>query len=307
MIEEVGQMVWVFAHFQEYPFKEVAKEQGWTLDHISKIQEKVQHFVDMAEQIKQELIGDGDEAKFVGRLRTAFFELNGNSSFAPSYFPEFDEACFKLPTKDYPERNKELLDAIAAVYGDDALPIIVRLGSICRTANYIVQDVCSKLDEVCRFVGYTPEPQQGKQQKPKQVEQEHQGCQQQHPQNGEVFLPDVLNTQKTKAVFDEAITRGWMQLNGTGGYEWLGLKDYERGKQQQFVYMIGQMYGYKKSDSGNEGNNIPCKPLEKLFGISGIYSLLIKCWQVSKPQPWREAIDDMIATALQKTTASTSN
>lgn len=144
-----------------------------------------------------------------------------------------------------------------------------------------------------------PEPQQG--------ENKQQKDQQQKPQNGEVVLPDVLNTQKTQVIFDEAIIRGWMQPNGMGGYKWLGLKDWKRGKQQQFVYMIGQMYGYKKGDSGNDGNNIPCKALEKLFGIGGIYSLLIKCWQVNKPQPWRQAIDEMIATALQKITASTSN
>ncbi len=130
------------------------------------------------------------------------------------------------------------------------------------------------------------------------------------PQQGEqttVVLPDVLNTQKTRAVFDEAISRGWMKENGKGDYEWLGLKDWKRGRQQQFVYMVGQMYGYKKSDSGNEGNSIPCKPLEKLFGISGIYSLLIKCWEASKPQPWRQAIDDMITAALLKIIVSTPN
>lgn len=265
-----------------------------SLPLLEKEQIKVMHYANrIADQIKGELIGDGKEAEYKGRLKTAFFELGLDPNLFHYYnTPEFD---------------------FATIYKDEATDVKACLEEMALWANDMVQDVCSMLDEVCKFVGYTPEPQQRKQerqqkqQKPKQGEQEQQGCQQQHPQNGEVFLPDVLNTQKTKAVFDEAITRGWMQPNGKGGYEWLGLKDYGRGKQQQFVYMIGQMYGYKKSDSGNEGNNIPCKPLEKLFWISGIYSLLIKCWQVSKPQPWREAIDDMIATALQKTTASTSN
>lgn len=160
MIEEVGQMVCIYASFQDYPFKDGTKEQGWTSNHISKIQEKVQRFVDISEQIKQELIGDGDEAKFVGRLRTAYFELNGKPSFAPSYFPEFDEARFALPSKDDPDRNRELIDALVAVYGDETFPIMVTLESICNTANYIVQDVCSILDGVCKFVGYTPELQE---------------------------------------------------------------------------------------------------------------------------------------------------
>lgn len=307
MIEELGRMISVFANFQNYPFMQLAKEQGWTLDHICKIQGKVQASTDMADRIKEELIGDGDEAKFVGRLKTAFFELRADPNFAPSYFPKFDDALFELPSKEHPDRNRELLDALSSVFGQkDACMMMTRLESIYEWANDIVQRVSDMLDEVCTFVGYTPEPQQEREDSPQEQPEPQQVCQQHPLQNGEVLLPDVLNIQKTKAVFDEAIKRGWMKPNGKGGYEWLGLKDWDRGKQQQLVYMIGQMYGYKKGYSGNDGNNIPCKPLEKLFGISGIYSLLIKCWQVSKPQPWREAIDDMIATALQKTTASTS-
>lgn len=148
-----------------------------------------------------------------------------------------------------------------------------------------------------------PEPQQETDDSPK----EQQECQQHQTPNDEVVLPDVLNTQKTKAVFDEAIARGWMQPNCKGGYKWLGLKNWKRGQQQQCVYMFGQMYGYHKCDSGNDGCNLPSGPLGELFGINGVYSLLIKCHHAAKPQPWREAIDEMIATALQKMTASTSN
>lgn len=164
MIEELSRMAWIFARFQDNPLKEAAKEQGWTLETISKIQGKVQASTDMANKIKDEIIGDGDEAKFVGRTKTTFFELNGKPSFAPSYYPEFDEACFDLPSKEHPDRNKELADALLLVYGDDAAMIMVRLGATFKMANFIVQDVCSMLDEVCKFVGYTPEPQQGEQQ-----------------------------------------------------------------------------------------------------------------------------------------------
>lgn len=164
MIEELSRMAWIFARFQDNPLKEAAKEQGWTLETISKIQGKVQASTDMANKIKDEIIGDGDEAKFVGRTKTTFFELNGKPSFAPSYYPEFDEACFELPSKEHPDRNKELADALLLVYGDDAAMIMVRLGATFKMANFIVQDVCSMLDEVCKFVGYTPEPQQGEQQ-----------------------------------------------------------------------------------------------------------------------------------------------
>lgn len=314
MVDEVGHMLYVFANFKDYPFKDLVKEQGWTLENIKKMQVRVQHFGDITKQIKDELVGDGDEAKFMGRLKTAFFELGAVPYFAPSYFPVFDEALFELPSKDEPDRNKEMVEALVSVYGEEAGKVMLSLRVIVQWANMFVEEVSKMLDDVCKFVGYTPERHKQTQEatntdclaveqpEPQQGAQEQQGVQ----QKGEVHLPDVLNTQKTKAIFDEAIKRKWMQPNGNGCYRWLGLNGYERGKQQQLVYMIGQMYGYKKGLSGNEGNYIPCKALEGLFEVSGIYSRLIKCWE-AKPQSWRQAIDDMIATALQNNTASTSN
>lgn len=228
MIEELGKMVWVFANFQEYPFNEMAKEQGWTLDYIKKIQGKVQASTIIPEQIKEELIGDGDEAKFVGRLRTAFFELGADPNFALSYYPEFDEACFALPSKDNPDKNKDLIDALVAVYGDEAAPIMVRLESICQTANNIVQDVCSMLDEVCKFVGYTPEPQQGEQE-----QQSQQGEQEQQNEKGKE-IPTLKNTDKERLVFGNALMKQYMSLD-KDKYKWH--KPYNL-----LAYMCGRLY-----------------------------------------------------------------
>ena len=153
MIEELGRMIGVFANFQNYPFMQLAKEQGWTLDHISEIQGKLPASTMIPEQIKNELIGDGDEAKFVGRLKTAFFELDADPNFVPSYFPMFDETKFELPTNEHPDRNRELLDKLSSVFGKhDAFMMMTRLESICETANYIVQSVSDMLDDVCKFV-----------------------------------------------------------------------------------------------------------------------------------------------------------
>lgn len=309
MVEEVGRMLSIFAGYESNEHKGIVDLGRWTTEVITSMQANVENYAHTAAaQIKDELIGDGDEAKFMGRLKTAFFELREDPYFVPSYFPRFDEALFGLPTKDYPDRNRATLNALAAVYGNEAKSVMVSLQAIAQWANVMVQDVAKMLDDVCSFVGYTPEVQEQQQdatntngladavQEPQQEEQ----------QNGVVLLPDVLNTQKTKAIFDEALKRSWMQPNGKGGYKWLGLKGHERGKQQQLVYMIGQMFGYKKGPSGNDGNDIPCKALEKLFGVSGIYSLLITCWNAAKPQAWRQPIDDMIDTVLKNMTASTS-
>lgn len=228
MIEELSRMAWIFARFQDNQLKEAAKEQGWTLETISKIQGKVQASTDMANKIKDEIIGDGDEAKFVGRTKTTFFELNGKPSFAPSYYPEFDEACFELPSKEHPDRNKELADALLLVYGDDAAMIMVRLGATFKMANFIVQDVCSMLGEVSRFVGYNPEPQQGE-------------------------MPKELNTPEAKMYLAKAIELGLMDNNNN----WL------KGLQMLACFAREMSLKLKLG----KGERISWKPFETLFNV----------------------------------------
>ena len=235
MIEELSRMAWIFARFQDNPLKEAAKEQGWTLETISKIQGKVQASTDMANKIKDEIIGDGDEAKFVGRIKTAFFELNCKPSFAPSYFPEFDEACFELPNKEHPDRNKELADALLLVYGDEAAMIMVRLGATFKMANFIVQDVCSMLDDVCKFVGYTPEP----------------------PQNTQ-----ELATPEAKELINKAIAANLIEKTPEG-LKWKGTKvlcAYFADRASHSLNLSNKM--------DKEGNiTTSWKPFEALFGI----------------------------------------
>ena len=117
-------------------------------------------------------------------------------------------------------------------------------------------------------------------------------------QANDVVLPEVLNIERVKKIFDGAIAKGWMHPNGNNGYKWVGFG--KRGQGQQLVYMCGQIFGYKKGQSGNVGPNIPSKELEGLFGITGFYSKLIKCHE-AKPQTWRKPIDEMIEQATKST------
>lgn len=114
------------------------------------------------------------------------------------------------------------------------------------------------------------------------------------PQQEKSELPDALNTERARLIFGGAIAKGWMLSN----YEWVGLVDW--GKSQQFCYMLGEIYGYKKGESGNEGESIPSTEIEKFFKISGFYSRLIKCWEC-KPQSWRTPIDEMIKEVTKST------
>ena len=160
MVDEVGRMMMIFANMDKFPIL----EQGWTLAAIQKAQAEIMNYANTAaDQIRGELVGDGDEAKFKGRLKTAFFELGADPNFAPSYFPVFDEALFELPSKDEPDKNRQMLDALTDVFGSDAGKVMLALQVLTQWANFIVREVNKMLDEVCKFVGYTQEPLQNTQ------------------------------------------------------------------------------------------------------------------------------------------------
>lgn len=133
------------------------------------------------------------------------------------------------------------------------------------------------------------------------------------PDNDEpkyITLPELLDTTpKARQAFTEAIARGWMHPNESGGYEWNGIT--ERGKYRQLAYMCGKIYGYiPPSEYGNnyQGEQVPWSDLESFFGldkmiwkdgkykkkcslsheISGVYEANSR-----KPQ-WRLVIDKMI-------------
>ena len=157
IVEEVGRMMMIFANTDNV--STLAKY--WTLTDIHKAQIDVMNYANTAaDKIKDELVGDGDEAKFMGRLKTAFFELGADQNFAPSYFPVYDEALFELPSKDEPDKNKQMLDALTNIFGDDAADVMVSLQTTAQWANVMVQDVFKMLDDLCSFVGYTPEQQE---------------------------------------------------------------------------------------------------------------------------------------------------
>ena len=104
----------------------------------------------IAGEIKEELIGDGKEAEFKGRLKTAYWELG--CLYSSYYFPTFETP------------NLSMIEKLSAIYGNETADVLEVINTISQWTNDMVQDVCSMLDEVCKFVGYTPEPQQGEQQ-----------------------------------------------------------------------------------------------------------------------------------------------
>ena len=120
----------------------------------------------------------------------------------------------------------------------------------------------------------------------------------QNPQ--EVQLPSTLNTEKTRKVFVSALNKGWMQPNNKGGYDWLGFDG--KAVWSKLGYMVAKMYGANYNAYGNQGNNIPYRDLEKLFGVSRLERTAQRVFEAKNPQVWRDVINELIETAL-----STSN
>ncbi len=216
--------------------------QRWTLDTIHNTQLKVMDYAGVAvAQIKRELVGDGKEAEYRGRLRTAFFELSDDPNFAPSYFPFFDEAIFEIPSKDNPDNNRQMLKAFTAIYGSEgnAADVMVSLQTIAQWANVIVGDVSKMLDCVCNFVGYKPQ---------EATEIELQPSTRQEPQQAAEGQTKDLHYYCKKA-----IEKGYLQKKDDG-YR-INKKEWTKA---QLVYFLGHFL--------KEGGVFPDKEYCLMFG-----------------------------------------
>lgn len=255
MVDEVGRMMMVFANMDKFPIL----EQGWTLAAIQKAQTGIMNYANTAaDQIRGELIGDGDEAKFRGRLKTAFFELSADPNFAPSFFPVFDEAIFELPSKDYPDRNKEMVDALTDVYGSDAGKVMLALQVLLHWANFIVVDVSKMLDEVCKFVGYTPERQEQTQEA---TNTDSLAVEQPEPQQ----TTQELATPEAKELINKAIAANLIEKT-PDGLKWKGTK-------VLCAYFADRAsHSLNLSNKMDKDGNITTswKPFEALFGFDGL-------------------------------------
>lgn len=252
MVEEVGRMMMVFANTNNV--STLAK--SWTLADIHKAQVDVMNYANTAaDQIKEELIGDLDKVKFKGRLETAFFELGANPNFAPSYFHVFDEALFELPSKDEPDRNRQMLDALTDVYGGDAADVMVSLQTTAQWANFIVEEVSKMLDEVCKFVGYTPELQE---QTREATNTDILTVEQPEPQQ----TTQELATPEAKELINKAIAANLIEKTPEG-LKWKGTKvlcAYFADRASHSLNLSNKM--------DKEGNiTTSWKPFEALFGI----------------------------------------
>ena len=104
-------------------------------------------------------------------------------------------------------------------------------------------------------------------------------------------LPKELDTPRARRYFAEAVRLGYMELTEDGRYRWLGTG--RKPCTAELAYFLGRVYNYKYTITGNAGENFPEESLNKLFGVSRLYSSLTQVYNAQKPQRWRSQIDEM--------------
>lgn len=104
-------------------------------------------------------------------------------------------------------------------------------------------------------------------------------------------LPKELDTPRARRYFAEAVRLGYMEPAEDGRYRWLGTG--RKPCTAELAYFLGRVYNYKYTITGNAGENFPEESLNKLFGVSRLYSSLTQVYNAQKPQRWRSQIDEM--------------
>lgn len=142
LIEDISQVVSCYANYKHWP-PEIMRD--WNEGALLGLYNRVLHY--NPADIKEAIIGDGKFDEFAGRLKTAKFELDMEPTFAPSYYPEFDDELFSK------ERNPKMYNALIAINGKDwAFRVMERLRLIAMFANANIEDVCNTLDEIDVFI-----------------------------------------------------------------------------------------------------------------------------------------------------------
>lgn len=112
------------------------------------------------------------------------------------------------------------------------------------------------------------------------------------PQEGEeLTLPKDLDTKKARQCFARAIKKKYMVKADNGKYSWIGTNN--KGNRSELAYFCGKIYGYEHTISGNAGENFPEDSLNKLFGVTRLYSSLTQVYNAKKTQSWRRLIDEI--------------
>ena len=104
-----------------------------------------------------------------------------------------------------------------------------------------------------------------------------------------IHLPKELDSPNARKYFQKAIDRQYMHAVADGTYRWIGTDN--KGTKAELAYFLGRAYNYKNDIDGNAGENFPEESLNRLFGVTRLYSSLAQVYEAKKRQRWRSLID----------------
>ncbi len=105
----------------------------------------------------------------------------------------------------------------------------------------------------------------------------------------ENILPGQLKTDEALKIFQRAIDANMMEKTAIG-LKWLQIG--KKGCKTQLAYFCGKLCGYENGGyKGNVGDSVCYGVFEKLFNETRLDRALAQCYEVKKPQWWRDKID----------------
>ena len=105
-----------------------------------------------------------------------------------------------------------------------------------------------------------------------------------------ISLPNILDTERARKYFKKAMDCGYISVVGNK-LKWNTIG--RNGEKSQVAYFCGKVYGYKHSASGNNGDQLPTKDLEELFGVKKLLTTLNQVYSAKSKQAWRSPIDEL--------------
>ena len=106
-----------------------------------------------------------------------------------------------------------------------------------------------------------------------------------------IKLPKELDTPKAREAFAKALESKYMEATDDGRYRWIGTS--KKPNISELAYFLGKVYNYKHTTYGNDGEAFPEESLNKLFGVTRLYSSLTQVYNAKKKQRWRPMIDTL--------------
>ena len=113
---------------------------------------------------------------------------------------------------------------------------------------------------------------------------------------GELLLPEPLNTEKALKAFRRAREKGYLRVEPNGCMSWIGTGRNKRINASELAYFCGLVFDFRGLIKNKTGlANLYASELMKLFHTeSQLYKLYDQVEDSKKTRPWIKAIEDLL-------------